>query len=82
MYGICFEDPDGPSRYNKLWQEKRDLMEATEILREILDPQEGVKARQRIREIDDILRAEILVALERGKDERLRSRAFTNIFDT
>lgn len=81
MYGICFERPQHSSRYNKLWQERRDLMEATEVLRELLDPQEGVKARKRMREIDALLKSEIAVALERGKDSSRRSAAFDGLFD-
>lgn len=80
MYGICFEHPDDSTRYNKLWQERRDLMEATEFLREILNPQEGVKARARMKEIAAIAKAEILVALERGRVERRRSEAFNSLF--
>ncbi|KAM3551674.1 hypothetical protein ARSEF4850_007757 [Beauveria asiatica] len=83
MYGICFDESDGgPARYNRLWQERRDLMEATEVLREILDPQEGVKARERMAEIDALLREEIIVALERGQDARQRSLAYDNLFET
>lgn len=80
MYGICFEHPHDSTRYNKLWQERRDLMEATEFLREILNPQEGVKARARMKEIDAIAKAEILVALERGKVERRRSAAYESLY--
>lgn len=80
MYGICFEKREGPTRYNRLWQEKRDLMEATEVLREILNPQEGVKARQRMADIDHILRAEIIAALERGRNATLRAEAFSDLF--
>ncbi|EGX95962.1 hypothetical protein CCM_00616 [Cordyceps militaris CM01] len=82
MYGVCFEKPDEPARYNKLWQEKRDLMEATEVLRELLNPQEGVKARQRMAEIDVILKENITVALTRGQDESTRAAAFATLFDT
>ncbi|OAA72818.1 hypothetical protein LEL_08602 [Akanthomyces lecanii RCEF 1005] len=80
MYGICFERAEAAARYNRLWQEKRDLMEATEVLREILDPQAGVKARARMAEIDAILREGIVDALKRGQDEVRRSAAFDNLF--
>ncbi|TQV93821.1 hypothetical protein IF1G_07553 [Cordyceps javanica] len=82
MYGVCFERPDDPARYNSLWQERRDLMEATEVLRELVNPQEGVKARQRMAEIDVILRENITIALRRGQDESRRSEAFANLFKT
>ena len=81
MYGICFERPDDSIRYNKLWQERHNLMEATEFLREILNPQAGIKARERMKEIDTILNAEILVALERGKAEDRRSAAYESLFE-
>lgn len=81
MYGICFQNSDASTQYNKLWKEKNALMESTEILREILDPQEGVRARRRIKEIDTMLRAEVLIAMDRGKDESLRSMAYDSIFE-
>lgn len=80
MYGICFERDEAPARYNRLWQEKRDLMEATELLREILNPQAGVRARARMAEIDAILREGIVDALKRGQDEARRSAAFASLF--
>ncbi|OAA54693.1 hypothetical protein ISF_08294 [Cordyceps fumosorosea ARSEF 2679] len=82
MYGVCFEGDSEAARYNELWQERRDLEEATEVLREVLDPQEGVKARRRMAELDAILRRDITFALERGMDEATRSEAFDNLWAT
>ncbi|KAJ6781196.1 hypothetical protein PWT90_05973 [Aphanocladium album] len=79
MYGICFEHTAESTRYNKLWQEKRDLMEATEVLREILNPQEGVKARDRMAEIDALLREQLIAALKRGRDDVRRAAAFDSV---
>ncbi|KAJ3496011.1 hypothetical protein NLG97_g2976 [Lecanicillium saksenae] len=82
MYGVCFEHAAESTRYNKLWQEKRDLMEATELGREILNPHEGARARRRMAEIDALLREQIIVALERGRSDVRRSDAFGSLFST
>lgn len=81
MYGICFEHPEDAPRYNRLARERHDLEEDIEILREILDPQVGFESRKRMAEIDAILSADIIPALERGRDATLRSVAFKNIYD-
>lgn len=82
MYGICFEKASDSARYNKLWLEKRDLMESTEVLREILNPQEGVKARERMAEIAAVLREQLIDALDRGRDQVRRSAAYDSLFKT
>lgn len=82
MYGICFEHPDDAPQYNSLARERHDLEEDIEILREILDPQKGFKSRIRMAEIDAILAADIIPALERGQDNARRSTAFDNLHIT
>jgi hypothetical protein len=77
MYHICFEKKDGPSEYNALWREKERLKEDTEFWREIVNPQAGVRARERIQEIEQLLEAQILGALERGRDSTTRAEAGT-----
>lgn len=80
MYHVCFEDRDGPSEYNRLWNEKDALKENMEFWREILNPQAGVRARKRIREIEQLLGAKLQAALQRGTLESVRATA-GNLFE-
>jgi len=81
MYGVCFADADVPGRYNAMWQERDDLRAKTAFWRELLDPSGAEAARLRIREIDVWLDEQILLALERGRDEGLRAESAKALYD-
>ncbi|KAB5542774.1 hypothetical protein GE09DRAFT_1175405 [Coniochaeta sp. 2T2.1] len=75
MYHVCFEDRDAPADYNRLWKEKNALKEDTEFWREIVNPQAGVLARKRMKELDLILQRDVAAALERGAVDSIRATA-------
>jgi hypothetical protein len=79
MYGVCFERPEAPARYNELWRERRQLSEKTEFLQELVNPQAGVAARKRIDEISQDLDREIQIAIQRGRDRRVRADAGSDL---
>lgn len=89
MYGICFGDAetgadvyDAPSRYNDRWAEKetlrRDHLE--EWWNRLFHPLRAAQAAKRIAQFEKELDEELTVALERGKNEHLRDRAFKGLF--
>ena len=82
MYHVCFDRRSTAQRYNRLWKERHELRERIEFFSELLNPQAGLAARQRIEEINGILQADIELALERGKDEGIRRRAAKGLFSS
>ena len=89
MYGVCFgnaqtgsDEREAASEYNARWAEKealrRDHLE--EWWNRLLHPFRAAKAARTISEIDEELDQKLLVALERGKDPKLRDRAFADMF--
>lgn len=72
MYAICFEGPGELEAFQKLSQERQDLMESTEFVNELLRPGQARGARQRMMEINVLMDRNVRGALERGRDERLR----------
>lgn len=72
MYAICFEGPGELEAFQKLSQERQDLMESTEFVNELLRPGQARGARQRMMEINVLLDRNVRGALERGRNERLR----------
>lgn len=82
MYHVCFDRRSTAQKYNRLWKERKDLREQTEFLNGLIHPQAALAARQRIGEIDQILKADIEVALERGKDDDVRRKAAKGMFSS
>ncbi len=80
MYHICFDSPAAVQRYNDLWKEREGLKERMEFWNELLDPAAGVAARTRTAEIDAVLEADLASAIQRGRDEQIRSGAVGDLF--
>ncbi|KAK0390509.1 hypothetical protein NLU13_0013 [Sarocladium strictum] len=89
MYGICFGDPrsgtdvhEAGGKYNERWIEKealrRDHLE--EWWNRLLHPFNAAAAARRIAKLENELERELLAALERGRDQDLRDRAFLGLF--
>ena len=81
MYRICFERPDMSLRYNEVWKEKEDIRELTWPSNAFRHPLVAFKAGKRVREMDKILAADLAVALERGKDDKIWRDAGGDMFN-
>ncbi|KAI1455361.1 hypothetical protein F4805DRAFT_436523 [Annulohypoxylon moriforme] len=77
MYHICF-DPKSRSRLISLKEEKNELEMKTGLLEGLLDLLRGFEVRKRLQEINAILAEELEKALERGKDEAVRTKLLSD----
>ncbi|KAI0896552.1 hypothetical protein F4806DRAFT_431114 [Annulohypoxylon nitens] len=78
MYHICF-DPPGRNLLTKLKEEKWELEGKTGFLDWLLDLLRGYEAKKRLQEINDILAKELEKAVERGKDEAVRTKLLSDL---
>ncbi|KAI1091036.1 hypothetical protein F5B19DRAFT_460772 [Rostrohypoxylon terebratum] len=72
MYHICF-DSQSRNLLTHLKEEKKELERKTGLLEGLLDLLRGFEAKKRLQEINAILAEELEKALERGKDEAVRT---------
>ncbi|KAI9744008.1 MAG: hypothetical protein M1818_002742 [Claussenomyces sp. TS43310] len=80
MYHVCFQNARYLQNYIELGWEKANLEEKLGFWAEFKNPAEGQTARVRIKEIEKALVDGMVVALKRGKDEKWRLSAMTDIY--
>jgi hypothetical protein len=72
MFGVCFENADLYSVYSGLWKKRQHLLDHSGVSEFFTGPIDTLMKKWHIRQIGFILEDMMLVALERGKDQKLR----------
>jgi len=81
LYHICFTSPAELRTFVELGWEASNLEERVKFWKELLDPQEGEKARQRIKEIQKMKAHMKSEALKRGQNPQWRLEVINDIYN-